>query len=170
MKRMFLSITLCLAFGVNAQTPDWRLVPVKDRSNNVVGYIYHTEAIGRQIGTQPEKVQTGLRLVCAKSDDRDDPLIIVYWEGMFGNIPENVTILVDGRKIGVGQTYEWKRDGPVLHRKISESGEILRAIKTGRTISLSWTENRSVQKTTVFDLRTFNSNIGNFNSSCNTGV
>lgn len=168
MKYIFASLAVCLASVASAQSSNWKIVNVQDSNNNVVGHIYYTESIGRQIGTTPEKVVTGLRLVCSRLGD--DALLILYWQGMFGNTPEDVTITVDGRKIGVGQTYTWKRDGPVLVRTVAESVEITNALKTGRSINFSWKDAGNVQRNTVFDLRTFNSNISTFNASCKTNI
>lgn len=172
MKRTFMAIALLLASVANAQSSNWKIVSVQNTNNEVVGHIYHTESIGRQVGASPEKVATGLRLVCSRlsANGNEDALIVLYWQGMFGNIPEDVTITVDGRKIGVGQPYTWKRDGPVLVRTVAESVEITNALKTGRSINFSWKDTGNVQRTTVFDLRSFNSNISSFNSSCKTNI
>lgn len=167
----FLSLIIILLTHTasNAQSNNWKLVNVRNNDNVVVGHIYHTEAIGHQVGAFPEKAPTGLRLVCS-SYGNDEPLLILYWAGMYGNIPEKVSIQVDNRQIGVGQTYLWKHDGTALYRTVAESGEILRAMKVGRSIKLSWTGSNRIQRTTMFDLGTFNQNIRDFNTACNTNI
>lgn len=168
MKQLLLSIFL--ASSVNAQSYNWKFVDVRN-NNDIVGHIYHTESIGRQAGATPEKVSTGLRLVCSnKEKDTNEPLLILYWNGMFGNTPADVTIKVDDRQIGVGQTYSWTHDGPVIHRTVRSSGEILRAMKIGRIISFSWVGNNGIQRTAMFDLRTFKQNINSFNTACKTNI
>jgi len=161
-RKLFGIVAALFATGAMAQASGWNLseVPAKDKS--VAGYIYHSSAVGTQVGATPAKVISGLRLVCSAKGN-DDPVIAIYWNGMFGNTPQNVDIKVDNRKIP--QATPWDQDGPILVKKLAGEQELLQALRTGKSVTFEWTSG-SVKRTTIISLKDFNTSYGEFKTSC----
>jgi hypothetical protein len=154
-----------------AQTSDWKLSAVPGYDKVTVGYIYHTSAVGTaQSGTKIEKFVTGLRLVCAESptpsSGNSQPVIAIFWDRMIGNMAQNVEVSVDGSN----QEIRWDQDGTLLLRSVSESKALIQSMKTGNKISFRWTGTDSIKRTTMFDLRTFRSDLSEFNKVCKTQI
>ena len=90
---------------------------------------------------------------------------------MFGNNVANVDILVDGKNVrNLTNPGIWVQDGPILFRNISESKELVDALKVGRTVTFSWIGPDSVTRRTGFNLRGFTQNLPRFNQSCKTNL
>ena len=162
MKKILLSLIAIFTLSSNAQDSDWKLTTVYDHSNNVAGYIYHTSA-------KVDSILTGLRLVCPSDNylvnKSSTPVIVVLWDKMIGNIPQSVEIKVNGKQIGVGQETKWNQEGSILYRPISESATRLQALKTGTKVSFQWGG-----KTAIFDLKTFRTDLNEFNKVCKTSI
>ena len=122
MRKLFGIISILAATGAQAQALGWNLTEVPAKDKSVAGYIYHSSAVGTQIGTKTEKVVTGLRLVCSTKEyvamRESDPVVAIYWNGMFGNGTQAVNVKVDGRPIQMATP--WEQDGPVLFRRIAD--------------------------------------------------
>lgn len=170
MKKLLVSlVTVFATMAVMAENTDWQVTEVTGHDKSVAGYIYHTGAVGTQVGTKTMKAATSLRLVCSSkvSPQRSgDPLIAVYWNTMTGNAPQFPLIQVDKKDIGL--PVQWMQDGQLLMRSVYESKELIQALKTGRNISFTWIGTDAVRRTTMFNLRDFNEHLGEFNSSCKT--
>lgn len=171
MKNLLAILSSFIALSAAAQSSDWKLTPVPGADRGTVGYIYHTSAQGTQSGT---KVITGLRLVCTvdgfTANKQSDPIIGLYWNTMTGNIPQLLNIKVDGRQVGTGEELRWHQDGPLLLRTIAESRTLLQAMKTGNKISFQWTGTDSINRSTIFDLKDFRSDLNEFNDICKTQI
>jgi hypothetical protein len=165
-RKLFGIVSILVAGSVQAQALGWNVSEVLGKDKTPVGYIYHSSAVGTQVGTKTEKVITGLRLVCSIKSS-EGPAIALYWNGMFGNTPQSVDVKVDGRKIA--QSTPWDQDGPLLFRKIADSQELMQGLKTGRAVSFEWTQS-GVKRTTVISLKDFNSGFGEFKTSCKTQI
>lgn len=174
MKKLFVALASIFALSAMAQSSDWKLTTVPGADRVTVGYIYHTSAVGTQVGAKTEKVVTGLRLVCTApgftANKNSEPIIAVYWNTMTGSTPQFLDIKVDGRQVGTGQETKWDQDGPLLLRTIDSSRTLLQSIKTGNRISFQWTGTDAVRRTTIFDLRDFRSNLSEFNTICKTQI
>ncbi len=116
-----------------------------------------------------EKVVSGLRLVCSTKTlpaMGSESIIAVYWNGMFGNTNQKIDVKVDGKSIHL--TTPWDQDNQIVFRKISESTEMIQAMKTGRNITFNWVGTDSAKRITTISLRDFNQRFGEFNNSCKT--
>lgn len=171
MRKLFGIISILAATGAQAQALAWNLseVPAKDKS--VAGYIYHSSAVGTQVGTKTEKAVTGLRLVCSTKEyvamRESDPIIAIYWNGMFGNGTQMVGVKVDGKTIQM--STPWEQDGPVLFRRIADSKELMQGLRTGRSVSFEW-ESDSTKRTTIISLKDFNTGFSEFKTSCKAQI
>lgn len=171
MKKVFVLLSAALTLSAIAQTSDWKLTAVPGYDKGTVGYIYHTSAVGTaQSGTRIEKFVTGLRLVCAESlispNGNNQPVIALFWDRMIGSMPQTVEVKVDNSS----QEIRWDQDGPLLLKPISESKTLIQSMKTGNKISFQWTGPDSIRRTTMFDLRTFRSDLSEFNKVCKTQI
>lgn len=173
-KKLFVALVSIFALSAMAQSSDWKLTTVPGADRGTVGYIYHTNSIGTQVGAKTMKVVTGLRLVCTAegftANKNSEPIIALYWNTMTGSIPQFLDIKVDGRQVATGQEIRWDQDGPLLMRTINSSRTLIQSMKTGNRISFQWTGTDAVQRTTVFDLRDFRSNLSEFNTLCKTQI
>lgn len=173
MRKLFGLFAFAIATSVSAQPAAWNIAEVTGKDNSVVGYIYHTSAVGTQVGAKTEKVVSGLRLVCSTKGfmamKEADPIIAIFWNGMFGNIPEAVMTEVDGKAIRLVPS-PWEHDGQILYRKTSESRELIQALKTGRTVTFQWTSQDATKRKTTFSLQGFNSQFSEFTASCKTQI
>jgi hypothetical protein len=173
-KKLFVALASIFALSAMAQSSDWKLTAVPGPDRGTVGYIYHTSAVGTQIGAKAEKIVTGLRLVCTATgftaNKNSEPVIALYWNTMTGSTPQFLGIKVDSRQVGVGQETRWVQDGPLLLRTIEESSTLLQSMKTGNKISFEWTGTDAVRRSTIFDLRDFRSNLNEFNTVCKTQI
>lgn len=168
-RKLFGILALVAATNVSAQVAAWNISEIKGKDNSVVGYIYHTSAVGTQVRNKPEKIVSGLRLVCSTktwTSNESDSIIAVYWNGMFGNTNQKVDVKVDGRTIALPSN--WDQDNQIVFRKISESAELVQALKTGRNVTFSWDGTDSTKRVTTFSLRDFNQKFSEFNNSCKT--
>lgn len=170
-KNLFVLLSAAFAMSAMAQASDWKLTTVPGYDKGTVGYIYHTSAVGTaQTGSKTEKYVTGLRLVCSASDvvldGNKQPVIAIFWDRMIGSMPQNVEVKVDGSS----QEIRWDQDGTLLLRSVSESKALIQSMKTGNKISFQWTASDSVRRTTMFDLRTFRSDLSEFNKVCKTQI
>lgn len=168
MKRSLFILTgaIFLSLPVWGQFSGWKLSKITDSNRVTVGHIYHTDA-------KSENNAIGLRLVCAAPTftikGNNDPMIVLFWDQMTGNIPQMVEIKIDGKQIGVGQEFRWDQDGNILLRSINESRPIIQGMKTGRSIRFQWGPSNKT-RIAVFDLRDFNSNLAEFNKVCQTNL
>ncbi len=170
MRKLIGILALIAATNVAAQASTWNISEIKGKDNSVVGYIYHSSAVGTQIRDKTEKVVSGLRLVCSTKSlpaiGSPESIVAVYWNGMFGNTNQKIDVKVDGRSINLAT--HWDQDNQIVFRKISESAEMIQAMKAGRSITFSWTGTDSVKRNTTFSLRDFNQKFSEFNNSCKT--
>lgn len=164
MRKLFGILSILVTVGAQAQVQAhaWNLSEVRGKELTVVGYIYHSSAVGTQIGTKATKAITGLRLVC--STKSNEAAIAIYWNGMFGNTQQTVDVKIDGRKIS--QTIPWQQDGPILFKDLFIEKELIQGLKTGRNINFEWVQG-SVKRVTTISLQDFNQNFGDFKNSCN---
>ena len=171
MRKLFGIISILAVASAPAQALEWTLSEISAKEKTVAGYIYHSSAVGTQTGTKTEKSVTGLRLVCSTREyvamRESDPIIAIYWNGMFGNGSHTVTVKVDGR--AVQMVTSWEQDGPVLFRKIADSKELMQGLLTGRSVRLEW-ESASVKRVTVISLKGFNTGFNEFKTSCRTQI
>lgn len=169
MKKLFVGIMSVLAFTVGAvETHDWKITEVTE-NKAIVGYIYHTGAVGTQIGVKTERFVTGLRFVCSTKAALTpaDPLITIYWNTMIGSIPQYTEIQLDKKPPEVDlSTFRWEQDGPLLYRSVYISKSLIKLMKTSNSISFSWLGTDAVRRTTMFDLKTFNAHLGEFSALC----
>lgn len=173
MRKLFGLLALSVSMSAFAQASAWNISEVAGKDKSVVGYIYHSSAVGTQVGAKTEKVVSGLRLVCSTKGymamKESEPIIAVFWNGMFGNTPETVLVEIDGKPVRLAPS-PWDHDNQILFRKISESKELLQGLKTGRSVTFSWTSHDAVKRKTTFSLRDFNSQFSEFNASCKTQI
>ena len=166
MKNLFVGlIATFVVVGAMAENTNWEISKVTDRNNATVGYIYHTGAIGTQINARPEKVATSLRLVCSTLQKNSEPLVVIFWNTLNGNIPQTVEMHTDKR---VTETLQWDQEGQVLMRSAAESKKLIQAMKTGNNISFLWTGTDSIRRNTNFNLRDFKTHLNEFNTLCKT--
>jgi hypothetical protein len=166
-RKLFAGLLSVLAMTAGAaETSTWNLVEVQTKDKTVVGYIYHTAAVGTQLNNKKiEKVGAGLRLICS-SKGNGESIITVYWDGMHGNTTQNVEVTVDKKQIAIGAPVRMNQDGPIIYRSLSESRFILQAMKTGQNIQFVWTGTDSINRTVIFNIQEFNSNYAAFASAC----
>lgn len=170
MRKLIGILALVAASNVAAQATAWNISEIKGKDNSVVGYIYHSSAVGTQIKDKTEKVVSGLRLVCSTKSavamGSSESIIAIYWNGMFGNTNQKIDVKVDGKAVNL--TTSWDQDNQIVFRKISESTEMIQAMKTGRNITFSWTGTDSAKRITTVSLHNFNQKFSEFNNSCKT--
>lgn len=170
MKKLLVSMVAAFAtMAVMAENTDWQVTEVAGHDKSIVGYIYHTGAVGTQISAKTEKVATSLRLVCSNkisSQRSGDPLIVLFWNTMDGNTPQFIGIKADNRP--TDHPLRWEHEGAILMRSAYESKELMQTLKTSRSINFSWHGSDGIQRITTFNLRDFNEHLGEFNSSCKT--
>lgn len=169
-----IKIFVCFAFMLavstaTAETHDWQITEVSGANNTVAGYIYHIGSIGTQV-TKAEKIATSLRIVCSATAPTDSPLITIFWNTMTGNTSQLVETRVNGRIIQVGQPQRWDQDGPLLIRQVSESRELVMALKSSKDIEFMWISPNGVRRITMFDLRNFNIHLHEFNALCKSNL
>ncbi len=169
MKKIFVGlIAACFVTAASASNVDWKITKVFSEDKSVAGFIYHTSAIGTQIGQKTEKVISGLRLVCSGKEPTkwsEDPVIVIFWDKSDGSETQTVEIRTDKTNSELSQ---WEQDGPLLVRSIPESKELMKSLRTNKNIGFTWTDSNSVKRTTLFSLRNFNTHIDEFNTLCNT--
>jgi hypothetical protein len=158
---------ICFTSSALSQIGNWRITEVLGRNKNVVGYIYHTEAIGTQVDTKTEKFVTGLRLACSLS--HNNPLITIYWNTMSGNTTQYVQINTE-KNLSSGPLLRWDQEDSLLIRTIYESADLIRLLKNSNSITLTWINNGPTRRTTTFDLRDFKSRLSEFNSLCKAQI
>lgn len=167
MKTAFLSIVCAFFCGfAYSQTHDaWKVVEIKDTDSTVAGYIYHTYAVGRKIiGDKTEKSITGLRMVCTAAGTTD-PIIAIFWDNIQAESSVTPTILFDGKAF-TGNEKEWKQDGNLTYRSITESPNFMKAMGESKTIQVSWKNSAGKKYITSFDLSKYSSNLNFFYSQC----
>lgn len=167
-----LLVTLAAVFAMSsvmAEDTSWKITEVPGKDKAIVGYIYHVGAVGTQVGAKTEKVVTSLRFVCSTkiSTQRDnDPLIVLYWNTMTGVSTQHVLSRTSADPLD--RIFQWEQDGPLLIRSVNESKDIIQKMRLSKNISFTWLGNDAVRRTTIFDLRTFDSHLGEFNALCKT--
>jgi len=164
---IFLSIT---AISAMAQKSDWKITTAIGKNDTVAGYIYHTEALGLQQGTGKDKDAkfiTGLRLACQGPLYRaDDPSIFIFWDKMTGNNVEILNIVIDNKP---PVSIAFDHDNAIVFKPFSETASLIKSIKTGKSITISWTDPiDNISRVTIFDLRDFNTHLQEFNKLCGT--
>ncbi len=169
MKKLFISIISALAITAGAaEIPSWKITEVTGNNKIAIGYIYHTSAIGTQVGAKTEKFVTGLRFVCSTKAAAmpADPLITIYWNTMIGNMPQYTEIHLDKKLFEGDPAIRWEQDGPLLYRSMYVSQPLIKSMKTSNSISFSWLGTDAVRRSTMFDLKTFNAHLGEFSALC----
>lgn len=159
----------------NCFAQDWRLTYIESEQKVPAGVIYHTESRGTEVsGNVTKKVITGLRLACAGKDFLvkmgSEPVIAVYWNTMTGNMPQTVSVKVDGKEIELGQAKQWRQEGNLLYRPLESSRGLLQALKVGRLVSFEWVSSDSTKRQTVFDITDFRTDLSKFNDYCNIQI
>jgi hypothetical protein len=148
----------------------WKITEVTgNKERTPVGYIYHTGAVGTQVGSKTEKVVTSLRFVCSTkvSNQRDnDPLIILFWNTMTGNTGQYITSKTSVSPID--HMFRWEQEDSIMMRSVNESKDFIQELKTSKSVKFSWHSKDGTLRTTIFDLRGFNSHLGEFNALCKT--
>lgn len=151
-----------------AQSGTWILSPVIDHHRDlkpVVGFIYQTAAQGTAMAEKPTKVITKLELLCnATGNPVNTPLIALFWQGIQGNIAQMIDIKVDGKFV---ERTRWEQDDALYYRSISESAQLLQAMRTGKSITFDFLGPDGTRRVTMFDLRDYNSNLSEFKKNCN---
>lgn len=168
MRKLFATFMLLVAStAATAQyTGEWVLTPVVDHHRDlrpVVGFIYQTAAQGTVMGGKYEKAVTKLELVCSATS-KEPPVVILFWDRLIGNIPQMIDIKVDGKML---ERSKWQQDQSMLIRPIAEAAQLMQAMKTGKSITFDWLGNDGVRRVTMFDLRSYNTNLSDFNKNCN---
>ena len=166
MKNLFVGLVAALAMSAAmAENTGWKIQRVPERTNSpAVGYMYETYAIGTQNGPGAKKNVTALRLICSVSINK--PLIAIYWNTMVGDKPQSVEIRANRKTIS--PRILWEQDGPLLMRSVAESTELIQLLKTSKDINFMWVDTNAVRRTTIFDLKDFNSHLSEFNTYCDT--
>lgn len=174
MKNFLITIVgLLISINTYSEIPHWKLSEVKGNDRSVVGYVYHTEAVGTQVSQKTEKVVAGLRLVCstkASTQRNNDLIIAIYWDGMFGNLTQSTDVLFNKRMFETGQKLRWDQDGPLLIRYVTDSRTFIQALKVNKDVKISWIGTDNVKRIVMFDLQEFNMNISEFAKLCKADV
>lgn len=157
MKYIMFIMMLLISIPVFAEGTDWDIAEIQVK-NNIIGYVYYTEAQGTQ-SNKTEKYITGLRLVCDKIKT-DDPLLVIFWNNMDGNGEQQVSVKFKNDTI----TSAWSQDGAVLYKS---SKDFIQLLKVNKSVRFSWLDG-NVQRTSVFNLRDFNSHLSDLNKLCGT--
>jgi hypothetical protein len=168
-------LTACCISSAFAQSGGWKLTKVEAPNKSVAGFIYHTESVGTQTsGSRITKAVTGLRLVCSGPEfiaqGTEVPLIAIYWNTMQGGSQQSLNVRVDGKTVELGQAQQWRQDGQLLYRPLSESAALIQAMKLGRAVSFEWNSSDGSKRQTVFNLGDFRSDLAEFNTSCKTQI
>lgn len=164
MRKLFGILIALITTSAYSTTAEWNISEVTRYDNKVVGYIYHSSAVGTRIGTTTERSVTGLRLVCSAKEYIDSPIVVLFWNGMFGNKPKSVEVKVDGKSINAD--YTWQQENQILYRQVGESTTLIEGLKEGRSITFRWADEDNRKMATTFDLSTFDKNYEKFKSMC----
>ncbi len=165
--KTFIGLVLALASTVAfAQSAEWKLSEIKDKGNTPVGYIFHSYAVGTEVGNGKvgNKTVTGLRLICSVKGPAA-PTIAVYWDAPMSQESSQVLMWVVDSKT-VRSSVEWKQDGKILYSSFTDSPELISALKSGKNISTRWTDKYGVQRSAAYNLDGFNAHLNEFNSAC----
>lgn len=146
-----------------AKNPLWKLKEVSHNST-VVGYVYHSDAIGTQNVSNNPKVMTSIRFIC--SVDEMPPLISIFWDDSNDYRDAIVSVTIDNKLVNLGQTSKpWAVDGRLYYRALGESKILLNALKNGKVAKFQWTTGNTT-RIAAFDIS--NMNLSEFNSKCKT--
>ena len=171
MKALFAALALSVsatAFAQAVPDPTWTLSPVTGGKDKVVvGYIYHTAAIGTMDSPKVQKAVTGLRLVCSMKGGM--PVIAIYWNGSNFNGPEYITTEIDGKMFGTAPE-QWQQEYNLTYRNIEESSALMAAIRTGKNIKFSWMGKDAVRRTTMFSLSGYQTKLADFGTACKVSL
>ena len=162
-----LLFSTCLSIAAYAENIGWEIKPEPGEDGTIVGYIYHSGAVGTQVGIKTEKVVTSLRFVCSTktSAQRDnDPLVVLFWDSMTGVTSQYIVSKASAKPLD--HMFRWEQDGPILIRSVNESKDLIQEMRLSKSISFSWHSKDGTLRTTIFDLRTFNSHLAEFNALC----
>jgi hypothetical protein len=170
MKNIFLGLAImCIGLPALAENADWNITEVLAKDKTVSGYIYHTGAVGTQIGVKAERMITSLRLVCtAKSSSPAS--VAIFWDTMKGNSPQYLEMRTEKTEFTAKQFIQWEQDGPLLIRSAPESKMLVQMLKTNKLIGFTWLDTNSIRRTTMFDLKGFNAHLTEFNALCKTDI
>ena len=162
--------SLCVSVSAFAEDTNWQITEVPNKDNVIVGYIYHSGAVGTQVDTnkKSQKVVTSLRLVCSlkASTQRDnDSLFVLYWDTMEGVSGQYIVSKTSGEPTDHNM-FRWEQDGPLLIRSMNESRDIIQKMKLSKNMSFMWHSKDGTLRTTMFDLRTFGSHLTEFGTLC----
>lgn len=166
MKALISALALAFVSNSFAQAPDpvWTMIDVPDpQTKKVIGHVYYTAALGF-FSRQPEnKFPTGLSIGCSLEDGR--AIVAIYWTGILLDKTDQVLTEVDGKPIWNGP-MTWNQDGNYTYRYVDESQPLIKALKTGRQIKFSWNAPNSINRSTMFSLSAFNTNLSKFTTAC----
>ena len=171
MKFLSCIILLLVAFNSCAQSlpaaMTWRLDTANTESGRPLGYIYQIYAIGTVYRTPIKKDITALRLICSAKGDVD-PIIAIYWdeetEGTQHPIDFHVDIKIDGYNFN--QTLLWNEESKLTWRSLTQSRELIDAMKIGHIVSFNWIDSDKKRRYTIFSLTDFGTHINDFNTVC----
>lgn len=151
-----------LAFG---QSSEWKLTEVKGKDTTPAGYIYHNYSVGTQRTDTVEKVVSGLRIICSTTKGTY-PIVALYWNGRLSGDPLYSPVwTIDGKAIPTGI---WTRfpEGKIISRPVSETTELMLALKNGHLATVAWTGSDAVRYSTAFDLTNYQSHLAEFEAAC----
>jgi hypothetical protein len=166
MKTLISTLALVFASSAFAQMydPGWSIMDVPHpKSKKVIGYVYYTPGVGYFDRKPENKFPSSLSVGCSLEDSR--PVIAIYWSGLLLDGTDQVSTEVDGRTIW-GAPMNWNQDGNVTYRYVDESQPLVQALKNGRQIKFSWTGANSINRSTSFNLASFNTNLSKFTTAC----
>jgi hypothetical protein len=167
MKKLICSTFAALfSSTVICQPAIWTLSEVKGK-NEIAGYIYHTNAIGTQYKSKTEKVFTSLRLACSLKSSAP-PLMIIMWNTMKGSSIQSLQVTVDGKVVSTDE--QWVQDESIIYRSLVDSDSIMQQLKSGNIVTVAWTDQNAIRRTTAFDLRDMMKGMGDFNTICHTRI
>jgi len=157
-------LSLCISLNVLARDPNWKIIKITGKDSAPVGYMYETGSVGHQtFGSRTEKLVTGLRIICSVAS-KESPVIGVFWNTMQAEDIQHISIKIDKKQYS--EKLEWFPDQSILWRNTSELNSLIQSLKNGQMVDFEWTDKNNVNRRTIFDLRSFNSHLNEFNTLC----
>lgn len=159
MNKIFFGILFAISSASYAQIPEsWKLTEIKNTQQEPVGYIYHTESIGKD--TSGKKYVTGLRFICS-SKSSNNAILAVFWQGGIQDEIQSLEIKIDNKII---RSDQWNTEGPLLIKSFDSLQTLLKQMSAGKNLGFSWEAN-GLKYQTLFTLRGYD--ISKFKKICN---